>query len=163
MWKDQKGVDIWSNLPSDLLTLWWGCGFSEGCHRLDFPILQSPSAFIVLHPFVPPVLCPSSLCPLISLSPFHCPPFFCSSSPLSFQSFVLPHCPFHCVLFLQYLSIVPLLSYCPFSLSYCHLLYIVLTSFLSLKSNRFQSFFLVSLLVDSQSTSCYRLYASFWN
>ena len=107
----------------------------EDCHRLDFPTLQFPSAPIV--------------------------PFLCPSSPLSFQSFVLPHCFPYCVLFLQYLSIVPLLSYCPFPLSYCHLLYIVLPSFLSLKSNRFQSFFLVSPLVDSQSTSCYRLYASF--
>ena len=66
----------------------------------------------------------------------HCSISFVPLTPL----FLWPHSPLssspsHCVLSLQYLSIVPLLFYCPFPLSYCHLLYIVLSSIYTVDSS----------------------------
>jgi len=69
---------------------------------VSFPLSSIP---LSLQSFVPPVLCPSSPLSLISLSSH---PFV--SFPLSLHSFVLSHC----VLSLQYLSIVLTIPFhCP--------------------------------------------------
>jgi len=108
--QETQWMHLWLNHYLKYLGSW-----GAPCHRLNFPILQFPSASIVPYSlslcphysFVPilhcsPVLCPLSFCPIIPLSPF-----LLSSSPLSF--FIVLS---HCVLFLQYLSIVLPLSYC---------------------------------------------------
>jgi len=54
------------------------------------PIIPLSPFSIVLQSFVPPVLCP-----LIPLSPFHCPPVLCPSPLFSLLCIVLT-IPFHC-------------------------------------------------------------------
>ena len=102
------------------------------CPHCPISFVPLPPLFLYLHS--PLFSSPLSSHPFVS--------FPLSFIPLSPQSFVLPHCFPYCVLFLQYLSIVlplfycPLpLSYCSFLLSYCHLLYIVLTSIYTVDSS----------------------------